>query len=92
VKFLKIGIRYCGGCNAIYDRKELVLKLIEELEMSNDLEIAVEAKIYDFIILVCGCSNRCVGHENYISKQDKIFISDVKDYSKLLKVIKSIKQ
>lgn len=86
--FLKIGIRYCGGCNSSYDRKKLVLSLIEELDSSFNIEIAREIEIYELIILVCGCANCCVSHEKYNSKKGKIFINNAKDYEILINHIK----
>jgi len=87
---LNIGLRYCGGCNASYDRKELALKLIKDLGNFHDIEIAQEKTIYDLIILICGCLNCCVSHEKYLSGLGKLFISNVNDYDKLLKNIKNI--
>ena len=87
---MNIGIRYCGGCNASYDRKELALKLIKELDSYYNFEIAKENTIYDLIVLICGCLNCCVSHEKYISRQSKIFISNENDYDRLLKDIKNI--
>lgn len=80
----KIGIRYCGGCNASYDRKEFVEKLIKELEGIYKFEIAKEYEVYDYLILVCGCLNCCVSHEKYISKYEKIYIKDIDDYNRLM--------
>ena len=88
MKFLKIGIRYCGGCNSSYDRKKLVSSLIEELDSSFNIEIAKEIEIYELIILVCGCANCCVSHEKYNSKKGKIFINNVRNYERLLEDIK----
>ena len=87
---MKIGIRYCGGCNASYDRKELAERLIKELDNYHDFEIAKENRIYNLIVLICGCLNCCVSHEKYVSKQGKVFISNVNDYDRLLKNIKNI--
>lgn len=55
--FKKIGIKYCGGCNPLFDRK----KYVQELERENGvpLEIAVEELEYDLIYVVCGCPVCC---------------------------------
>ncbi|RII33993.1 hypothetical protein D2A34_12465 [Clostridium chromiireducens] len=82
-----IGIRYCGGCNASYDRKDFVTKLIKNLDSIHNFEIAKENKEYDYLILVCGCFNCCVSHEKYISN-NKIFIKSINDYTKLLSNLK----
>lgn len=87
---MEIGIRYCGGCNASYDRKAFITNLIEDLDGTHNFEIAKESKEYDYLILVCGCLNCCVSHEKYISKYSKIFVKNIKDYDKLLYDIKNL--
>lgn len=87
---MEIGIRYCGGCNASYDRKAFVRNLIKDLDYSHNLEIAKETKEYDYLILVCGCQNCCVSHEKYILKYRKIFVKDIKDYDSLLCDLKNL--
>ena len=81
---MEIGIRYCGGCNASYDRKEFITKLIKELDGNYKFEIANDTKVYHYLILVCGCSSCCVSHESYTSKHGKVFVKDINDYNKLL--------
>ena len=80
---MEIGIRYCGGCNASYDRTEFVTKLIKNLDNIHNCEIAKENTEYDCLILVCGCFNCCVSHERYKAKFKKIFVKSINDYEKL---------
>lgn len=85
---MEIGIRYCGGCNPSYDRKEFATNLINDIDNTHNFEIAKESKEYDYLILVCGCLNCCVGHEKYISN-NKILIKSIKDYDKLISNLKN---
>ena len=87
---MEIGIRYCGGCNAGYDRKTFITNLINNLGKTHNFEIAKENKEYDYLILVCGCPNCCVSHEKYISKYSKIFIKNIGDYDKLAYDLKKL--
>ena len=87
---MEIGIRYCGGCNASYDRKTFITNLINDLDKTHNFEIAKENKEYDYLILVCGCPNCCVSHEKYISKYNKIFIKNIGDYDKLVYDLKKL--
>ncbi|NRY63015.1 hypothetical protein [Clostridium beijerinckii] len=84
---MEIGIRYCGGCNTSYDRKAFVENLITDLDKTHNFEIAKEDKLYDYLILVCGCFNCCVSYEKYISN-NKIFIKSINDYANLLSNLK----
>lgn len=87
---MEIGIRYCGGCNSSYDRKEFVTNLIKDLGDNYNFETAKDNKVYHHLILMCGCLNCCLSHEKYTSKYGKIFIKDIRDYNKLLYDIKKL--
>lgn len=73
-----IGIKYCGGCNSRYDRKEILLKLQKEYDYQ--FEIALEDKVYDIVIVLCGCSTACVNHSRFTFKYEKLFIKCIEDY------------
>ena len=67
-----IGIKYCGGCNPRYDRKEMkesLQKSIEDYCSSKNLEVSVsyaeEGVAYDFLIVIGGCGNCCASYEQY---------------------------
>lgn len=84
MSFLRIGIKYCGGCNSSYDRKKLASRLIEALEDGCDFELVSESTIYDLIVIICGCANCCASYEKYVSILGKVFISNEKDYDRFL--------
>ena len=55
---LEIGVRYCGGCNPVYDRVAAVRrlqKLLPDISFVN----AQPGTSYTAALIVCGCSTAC---------------------------------
>lgn len=57
-----IGVRYCGGCNARYDRVALVARL-QSLFPGECFQPAQPATPYAAVLVVCGCPTRCANVE-----------------------------
>ncbi len=67
-----IGIKYCGGCNPVYDRTRRVRRFMEE----NSLYEYVGAsgnQLCDYWLVVCGCSRRCAKTDGLIARK-KVFV------------------
>jgi 4-hydroxybutyrate CoA-transferase len=67
MKKMKIGIKYCGGCRASFNRK----KFIDNLIANNDgllFESAKEDVEYNILIVVNGCKTACANHTEYKCK------------------------
>lgn len=75
---MKIGIKYCGGCNPRYNRGEEVNKIIEKYP-EIDFEPAKEGAYYDCILIVSGCRSACAGHHT-LNTGNKIFMSCSEDF------------
>lgn len=56
---MRIGVKYCGGCNPGYDRKAAIEKLESRLSGCR-IEPVNEKEEYDKILLVCGCMRTCI--------------------------------
>lgn len=82
---LNIGIKYCGGCNSKYNRRKFQQKL--EREFTCTFEIARENKVYDIVIVLCGCSSACAEHSNLKFKYEKILIRSEKDYIRIVNTL-----
>ncbi|MCH1983180.1 hypothetical protein MCG98_11445 [Ruminococcus sp. OA3] len=74
-----LGIKYCGGCNPVYDRVAAVNELKESLK---DLEISFTPyraeEDYDFCLLVRGCNRDCVSDKEF-SNCRQMFIAVCKE-------------
>ena len=55
---MKIGIKYCGGCNPVIDRKRLVKRLMRELPDDYVYEY-FNLDDCDIVLVVNGCSLAC---------------------------------
>lgn len=61
---MKVGIKYCGGCNPRYDRAAYVKKLCGE-HPEWEWEYAREGTLYDLLLVVGGCTSCCAGYDQY---------------------------
>lgn len=68
VSKLKVGIRYCGGCNPRYDRAAAVNR-IKERRADCSFENAREGEKYDTLLVVGGCSACCASYEQFESER-----------------------
>lgn len=62
-----IGVKYCGGCNPKYERKNFVDRVTKHFEGKTDFELAKEDKEYEGIMVVGGCSNCCAAYKHFTS-------------------------
>lgn len=79
---LSIGIKYCGGCNARYDRVKKVQEL-KNLFPNLFFTPAVSEESYDLVIVVCGCPAACADHVHIQAVYKKIIIDREQDYDQL---------
>lgn len=56
-------VKYCGGCNPRYDRKEAKRRL--EIQAGNTLEYAEPERHYEVLYVICGCDTACVNLSVY---------------------------
>ena len=84
---MKIGIKYCGGCNPIYDRAAVVSSLEEYVNKAYNIEIAKQGIIYAVVIILCGCTSACASNNNLKAKYGKVCITSGNDNSKLFDII-----
>ena len=61
---MKVGIKYCGGCNPRYDREEYVRKLVS-CHPEWETEYADEGVHYDLLYVIGGCTSCCASYEQY---------------------------
>ena len=55
---LRVGVKYCGGCNPEYDRVILVEQIMERLEEKVSF-VPSESEEVDVILSVHGCKTAC---------------------------------
>lgn len=87
---MRIGIKYCGGCNPRYDRTALIEKIKNNVSSNHDFENFIEEIIYDVVIVLCGCTGCYRNYENIHSGKGNTFASFENDYSRILSFLTEI--
>lgn len=59
---MKIGVKYCGGCNPHFDRTTVVKQLMKNYNnyIFEYAQIGIE---YDILLIVNGCSRSCANYD-----------------------------
>ena len=62
---IRLGVRYCGGCNPAYDRIKLVEQIREKLQgsLGEEVSLALPGAQADTTLVVCGCPTCCADGE-----------------------------
>ena len=50
---MRIGIKYCGGCNPTYERTDVVLRIKKNIGTGHNIEIIEQGILYDIVIILC---------------------------------------
>ncbi len=77
---MKLGIKYCGGCNSRYDRSYQVKELLKSIP---DADPVYNTSVYCPVwLVVCGCPNSCVNADSL--RAGKVLkIVSIKDFIRL---------
>lgn len=75
---MKVGIKFCGGCNPRYDRRKALTELQNHfpgIEWVTD-----SAAICDFWLVACGCARECVDVSKLIASKKVLVLANTMDY------------
>ena len=82
---LRIGLKYCGGCNPGYDRVALVNQIEKSLQREVEF-VSPESEDVAIILAVQGCSTACANLSPFQGLQIWI-ITNIEDAEKFVKEI-----
>lgn len=86
---MKIGVKYCGGCNPSFDRKKAVERVLGDFKNMN-IEAVNYLTAYDILLVVNGCARACADYETL--KKDKVlFLNSLEDCDKINEALHTIK-
>ena len=74
---MKIGIKYCGGCNSIYDRGKRLKRFQKE---NPEHEYVSSGTNCDYWMIICGCDRKCVVTDNLYAKRKIVMLADEPGY------------
>lgn len=78
---MKIGLKYCGGCNPNYERSSIVKRAREEYPCVTFEPFQPEAN-YDVVLVICGCLEECFAFSCCNSVHGTIAIRDPEEYER----------
>jgi hypothetical protein len=85
---IKIGVKYCGGCNPRFERGKLFHSIKSRLKEAH-FEHAKEGVNYDALLVISGCTNNCASFQQY--KYNKGVVN-IKDSSELDRAVKELRE
>jgi hypothetical protein len=72
---LRIGIKFCGGCNPAFDRVAAVERIKRELEGKAEF-VPLDDETAEMVLAVMGCGNACAELGEIKGKQIVIITDD----------------
>ncbi len=87
-KGLKIGLKYCGGCNPEYDRVRAVEQITERLQGKAEF-CPPGNKDLDIILVVEGCATACADTASFEGKEVRV-LTGPDDVEKFIKGIEPL--
>ena len=88
---MKIGVKYCGGCNPSFDRIAAAEKIKERFKEDAEF-VSYTDPDAEFIIVLMGCGSACADLAG-IDEQKILIISseeDVENFSLKMQVVKEV--
>jgi 4-hydroxybutyrate CoA-transferase len=87
---MKVGVKYCGGCNPRYDRGEFAKRLSSEFRGIIEFENVQEDNKYDALLVISGCSSNCANYTGYDQGKGVIFANNEKSYETVVSQLKQL--
>jgi len=84
-----VGIKYCGGCKAFFDRKIEAERTVAAFQ-DGTFKNAADGESYDALLVICGCNSLCAEVSRY--NTDKIiYICEAGGSTEAVKALASLK-
>lgn len=87
---MKVGVKYCGGCNPRYERKKLVDRIRQKIGNDFELVLVNEDNVYDFVLIICGCNSCCGNFSHIKTVQGILCLKSEQDYYKAIDTLKKL--
>ena len=82
---MRVGLRYCGGCNPRFDRVAAVGRLAAACPQAA-LEPAEPGRMYDLLLIVGGCSACCADQTGLVGRA-RVEIRQERDFDQALALL-----
>ncbi|PKM89880.1 MAG: hypothetical protein CVU87_04060 [Firmicutes bacterium HGW-Firmicutes-12] len=87
---MKVGVKYCGGCNPRYDRGNFAQKLSNEFKGIIEFENAQETNQYEALLIISGCTSNCADYTSYDMGKAVIFATEEASFETVVKELKQM--
>lgn len=87
---MKVGIKFCGGCNPRYERGNFAKKISEEFEGKIEFEYAKEDNKYDGLLIISGCTSNCADYSRYDKGKGIVFATEEASYESVVNELKKL--
>jgi 4-hydroxybutyrate CoA-transferase len=80
---VRVGVKYCGGCNPRYDRRALVARLrrsFPEHDIREGLNARAAGFAPDLAAVLNGCARACADHGDFTGSRGKVVIDSAEGY------------
>lgn len=79
---MKIGVKYCGGCNPQYNRSSILERVKQQFPWIQ-LESVKQDVIYDWVFVICGCKAECVDMKELKGHNGVFLIYSIQKYMEI---------
>jgi uncharacterized phage-like protein YoqJ len=81
----KIAVKFCGGCNPLYERGEIVARLRREYPQAAVTFVSQDENWpqSDLCLIIKGCRGACLDYSQYMGRQGQIVIFSPADFQKI---------
>ena len=76
---MNIGLKYCGGCNPLYDRSFIAARIKKRFPWII-LENLEKDITYDWVFVICGCKAECVDMKGLKGRYGVLLIFSIQSY------------
>ena len=80
---MRIGIKYCGGCNPVYNRGRQVKRLQEQYPEHEFDFAAGDMKECEIGLVVCGCVRACASVDGLAPKKKLFLLPTERSFSEV---------
>lgn len=87
---MRIGLKYCGGCNPNYERASIVKRARQEYPAICFEPYDPDAS-YDVVLVICGCLEECFTFSCTNSSHGLIHIRALEEYQRLVAFLHEFK-
>jgi 4-hydroxybutyrate CoA-transferase len=81
---MTVGVKYCGGCNPVYDRMKLVGRLKKDFP---EVVLVRAGEACDILAVVCGCLVCCADYRGLGGTFGTCVLSRESDYEILRRMV-----